>query len=178
MNKNKEDIALKTLKLLETNSFNSTNISKLLKKNKIKDIGNKNELLSNLSKYIDFQLNKNLQFIEASSSKDLLFEIIMARFDVINAHRKSIKNLIKYFFSHPVEILFFLPSFIDSIILIATLSNINITGLKGITKIKGISALYILILFSWYNDETDSLDKTMYDLDKYLNQIEKLVKIS
>ena len=178
MNKNKEDLALKTLKLLEKNSFNSSNIIKLLKKNKTREIKNKKDLLTNINKYFDFQLNNNLQFVEKSSSKDMLFEIIMAKLDVMNIHRKSVKNLLKNFRSHPKEFLGFLPTFIDSIILIATLSNINISGLNGIPKIKGISILFILILFTWHSDESDSLEKTMYNLDKYLNQIEKFVKIN
>ena len=38
--------------------------------------------------------------------------------------------------------------------------------------------LYYITLFTWFNDENDSLEKTMSVLDKYLNNIEKFVKFS
>ena len=45
---------------------------------------------------------------------------------------------------------------------------------KQIGKI--IFALYYITLFTWFNDENQSLEKTMGVLDKYLNNIEKFVK--
>ena len=47
---------------------------------------------------------------------------------------------------------------------------------KQIGKI--IFALYYLTLFTWLNDENESLEKTMSVLDKYLNNIEKVIKFA
>ena len=47
---------------------------------------------------------------------------------------------------------------------------------KQIGKI--IFALYYITLFTWFNDENESLEKTMSVLDKYLNNIEKVIKFS
>ena len=103
----------------------------------------------------------------------MLFEVIMARLDILNLHRKSIKNLIKYFYSNPKDFVKLLPSFVETIILIASISNININGIKGIPKIKAIFLLYVLIIYTWNNDETESLEKTMTTLDKYLVNLNK-----
>ena len=43
-------------------------------------------------------------------------------------------------------------------------------------KTKIIFALYYITLFTWFNDENESLEKTMSALDKYLNTIEKVIK--
>ena len=107
----------------------------------------------------------------------MLFEVFMARLDILNEYRKSIKKLIKFFLKNPNELFFITPSFVESIVLMSTLSNINIDGLKGLPKLKVIFALYILTIYSWTNDETESLEKTMTALDKYLNNLDKYLKI-
>ena len=58
------------------------------------------------------------------------------------------------------------------------LRDINPSGIRGVIKIKIIFALYYITLFTWFNDENESLEKTMSVLDKYLNNIEKFVKFS
>ena len=176
MQKNKIDIAKKTLKELENISLKKISIKKILNGEKNIKFSNKNDLLTNINRYFDYLLKKNLINIENSSSKDMLFEVYMARLDILNLHRKSILNIIDNLYAHPKLVITLLPSIIESIIVIATLSNIDVNGLKGIAKIKVLFILYLLIIFSWRSDESASLEKTMTTLDKYLNNIEKIFK--
>ena len=176
MQKNKIDIAKKTLKELEDISLKKISIKKILNGEKNIKFSNKNDLLININRYFDYLLKKNLINIENSSSKDMLFEVYMARLDILNLHRKSILNIIENLFTQPKLLITLLPSIIESIIVIATLSNIDVNGLKGIAKIKVLFILYLFIIFSWRGDESESLEKTMTTLDKYLNNIEKIFK--
>ena len=120
-------------------------------------------------------LIKNLSGLEESSKRDMLFEVIMARLDILNLHRKSIKKIIKYLFSNPQKFILLAPSFIESIIKISTISNIDVNGIKGVPKIKVILILYLLSVYSWNSDESYSLEKTMKDLDKYLSYIDSFI---
>ena len=176
MQKNKINIAKKTLKELENISLKKISIKKILNGEKNIKFSNKNDLLININRYFDYLLKKNLINIENSSSKDMLFEVYMARLDILNLHRKSILNIIENLFTQPKLVITLLPSIIESIIVIATLSNIDVNGLKGIAKIKVLFILYLFIIFSWRSDESESLEKTMTTLDKYLNNIEKIFK--
>ena len=108
----------------------------------------------------------------------MLFEIMMARYDILNEYRTSVKNIINHFMSRPQGVLKLIPKLIESKILIATIANINPSGIQGVIKIKIIFALYYITLFTWFNDENESLEKTMSALDKYLNNIEKFIKFS
>ena len=92
-----------------------------------------------------FYLEKLVE-LEKSSIKDMLFEVIMARLDIINLHRKSIK-LIKYFSTNPQTVQIINTSFLESIILISTLSNLDVAGVKGVPKIKAIFIIYLLIIY-------------------------------
>ena len=176
MQKNKIDIAKKTLKELENISLKKISIKKILNGEKNIKFSNKNDLLININRYFDYLLKKNLINIENSSSKDMLFEVYMARLDILNLHRKSILNIIENLYTQPKLVITLLPSIVESIIVIATLSNIDVNGLKGVAKIKVLFILYLFIIFSWRGDESTSLEKTMTTLDKYLNNIEKIFK--
>ena len=177
MSKDKYIVAKKALSLLENQSWNNISLVKILNGKKNLSIKNKIDVLIEINRYFDHLLKENLASIEKSTSKDMLFEVLMARLDILNSYRKSVKNLIKYFLSYPHQFIKILPSFIQSAILVATLSNININGLKGAPKLKVIFVLYIIIIFTWHKDETESLEKTMTTLDNYLNNIEKFIKV-
>ena len=177
MTKDKIFIAEQTLKILENTSWSNLNIDQIAKSKKKLYIKNKNELLTNINRYFDYLLRKNTKEIENSSSKDMVFEIIMQRLDILNLHRKAIKRTIDHLSSNPHLFLKLLPSFIESIILIASLANIKINGVSGAARIKSILILYFLIIYTWNKDQTSSLEKTMTTLDNYLTNLNKIIKL-
>ena len=177
MNKTNIALAKKTLTLLEKKAWKNISLSNILNDKKESNLKNKIQILENINRYFDFLLKENLSNLENSSKKDMLFEIFMARLDILNIHRTSIKKLINHFFYNPQDFIRLLPSFIETIILICTLSNIELNGIKAAPKIKLIFILYLLIIYTWYKDETVSLDKSMTALDKYLNNINKFIKL-
>ena len=178
MNKNKIFLAKKTLQYLEKKKLRDINLKNFLSNTKVRDINNKIDLILNINDFFDFQLKKNLINIEKSSQRDMLFEIMMARYDILNEYRVSVKNIINHLISRPQDVLKLIPKSVESKILIATFANINLNGIQGAIKIKIIFALYYITLFTWFNDENESLEKTMSVLDKYLNNIEKIFKFS
>jgi hypothetical protein len=178
VNQNKISLAKKTLEYLEKKKLRDINLKNFLSNTKVPNMNNKIDLILNINDFFDFQLKKNLVNIEKSSQRDMLFEIMMARYDILNEYRASVKNIISYFISRPQGVLKLIPKLIESKILIATFANINPSGIQGVIKIKIIFALYYITLFTWFNDENESLEKTMSALDKYLNNIEKVIKFS
>ena len=178
MKQNKISLAIKTLKYLEKKKLRDINLKNFLSNSKVPDMNNKVDLILNINDFFDFQLKKNIFNIEKSSQRDMLFEIMMARYDILNEYRVSVKNIINHFMYRPQGVLKLIPKFIESKILIATFANINPSGIQGVIKIKIIFALYYITLFTWFNDENESLEKTMSVLDKYLNNIEKVLKFS
>ncbi len=177
MQKNEISIALNALKLLEKNSWEKISLSNILSKQKKITIKNKTDILIIINRYFDYLLKENLSFLEVSSSKDMLFEVLMERLDILNNYRTSVKKIINYFLLKPHVFIKVLPSFIESIMLIMKLSKINTNGILAVPKIKTVVILYMLIIFTWNNDETKSLEKTMTTLDRYLSNLDKLIKL-
>ena len=92
MQKSRILIAKNTLRLLEKKSFNNIKLDEVFAGSKNKSIKTKYDLLININMYIDFLLNNNLKNIEKSSFRDMLFEVFMARLDILNQYRFPIKN--------------------------------------------------------------------------------------
>ena len=178
MNKEQIQVAKKTLKILSEKTWNKVEFSDVLVRIKKfpTNIKNKHDLLKNINRYIDYLLKIDTKSIETSTKKDMLFEVIMTRFDILQKNRKSILNIYKSFISKPHKALLLIPSFLESMILTANLATINTKGVKGSIKIKGIFLIYISTLFIWKDDNTNSLEKTMTSLDNYIDRAESLIK--
>ncbi len=140
-----------------------------------KSIKTKNDLLRNINRYVDYLLKKETSSIEKSSTKDMLFEVIMARFDVLQKYRDSFLTLFDSYKLKPQKSIILIPSFLESMFLTASLANIEIKGIKGSLTIKGIFIIYIATYLEWMNDTSKSLEKTMTTLDQYLNKASKIL---
>ena len=170
-------IAEKTLEILKTKSWDNLSLSDVLKNsNKKIHIKSKFDLLKNINRYVDNLLILEMRYLEESSVKDMLFEVLMARFDILQLNRESFLKIHKNFKQKPQLLIKLLPSFLESMIVTAELSKYNVNGLKGAIRVKGLMAVYFLTFFQWIDDKTPSLEKTMNVLDKNLNQAEKFGK--
>ena len=83
--------------------------------------------------------------------------------------------LFNYYKTKPQKSLVLIPSFLESMFLIASIADIEINGMKGSLKIKGIFIIYVATYFEWLNDKSESLDKTMTALDKNLDKFSKIL---
>ena len=172
-------IAQTTLNILKKNSWSSLSLEQVLNNSKIKKnkIKSKFDLLKNINRYVDILLILEMRHLEESTAKDMLFEVLMARFDILQLNRESFLKIHKNFKQKPQLFIKLLPSFLESMIVTAELSKYNVNGLKGTIKVKGLMAVYFLTFFQWIDDKTPSLEKTMTVLDKNLNQAEKFGKL-
>ncbi len=183
MNKQLMKLAKTTLLILEKKSWYSIKIDDVYKKTKINkkylqnNITNKRDLLQNINHYFDFMLRKTADSVDHSTHKDMIFEVIMMRFDILQIYRKPIIKIFEFFKKRPQELLFILPSLIESMITMARLAKISIVGIKGNLKVKGLLVIYLSSFLVWVKDNSQSLDKTMTSLDNHLDRAGKLLSI-
>ena len=90
-------IAQQTLHVLNKKSWNTFSLDQILKKVKVKktNIKTKFDLLKTISKYVDYLLIDKTNSLENSTSKDMLFEVLMARFDILEENRKAFLEIYK-----------------------------------------------------------------------------------
>ena len=171
-------IAEDTLKELHKKSWDKLTLDDVLDKKVKKQIiiNTKNDLLKNINRYVDNSLIEKTKNIESSSTKDMLFEVLMARFDILQENRISFIKIFEALKKSPKKILKLFPSFLESMIVTAELAKFNVNGVKGAIKLKGLFLVYLITFYSWIDDNTFSLEKTMTALDKNLDQVEKFSK--
>ena len=183
MNKQLIKLAETTLLILEKRSWHSIKIDEVYnkininKKNLQNKVDDKRDLLRNIHHYFDFKLRSTADVIDQSTRKDMIFEIIMMRFDILQTHRKPIIKIFEFFKKKPQELVFLLPSLIESMISMAGLAKIPIVGIKGNLKVKGLLAIYFSSFLAWEKDNSESLEKTMTSLDNHLDRAGKLLSI-
>ena len=183
MNKQLIKLAETTLLILEKRSWHSIKIDEVYnkininKKNFQNKVDNKRDLLRNINHYFDFKLRNITDSIDQSTRKDMIFEIIMMRFDILQTHRKPIIKIFEFFKKKPQELVFLLPSLIESMISMAGLAKIPVVGIKGNLKVKGLLAIYFSSFLVWAKDNSESLEKTMTSLDNHLDRAGKLLSI-
>ena len=172
-------IAKRTLKTLTKKSLISLSINDVIKKNQKNNLNikSKTDLLKNINRYVDDLLIIEMKELERSSTKDMLFEVLMARFDILQKNRKSIINIYEGFKKSPKTFINLLPSYLESMIVTAELSKFNVNGLRGSIRLKGLMVVYFSTFLQWLDDKTSSLEKTMMSLDKNLDQAEKIGKL-
>ena len=170
-------IAKQTLKILTDKSWRAITLKEVIKNNRDINIKSKIDLLKNINRYVDYTLISQMTKLEISSTKDMLFEVLMARFDILNQNRKSFLEIYKGFKKSPQHFIQLLPSFLESMIITAELAKYNVNGLKGSIRLKGLMIIYFATFFQWLEDKTTSLEPTMTQLDKNLDQAEKFGKL-
>ena len=172
-------IAEATLSLLKRRNWNSLSLREIKLKSKIKSfdklVDNKKAIIEKLNKYFDYKLILLTKNIEKSSNKDMIFEILMMRFDILQENRKGIMSIFNSFKSQPQDLLFLIPNIIESIILMIGYTNISLKGIIGQLNIKGITVIYFASFVVWLRDDSKSLEKTMKNLDKNLDYAGKVL---
>ena len=171
-------IAEITLKKLVNKSWGKLSLDDVILKNfkKQKSINTKNDLLKNLNRYVDSILIEKTKYLENSNTKDMLFEVLMIRFDILQENRVSFIKIYNALKKSPKNILKLFPSFLESMIVTAELAKFNVNGLKGSIRLKGLFIIYLITFYAWVDDNTLSLEQTMNALDKNLDQAVKFGK--
>ena len=183
MNKQLIKLAEETLLTLEKKTWKSINFDEIYnktninKKNLQNKISNKRDLLKNINLYFDFKMRNEADSVEQSTHKDMIFEVMMIRFDILQIYRKSIIKIFEFFKEKPQEFAFLMPSLIESIITMASLAKITTVGIKGNLKIKGLLVIYFISFLVWIKDNSKTLEKTMTSVDNNLDRAGNLINI-
>ena len=109
---------------------------------------------------------------ESLTVRDKLFELIMARFDVIEDNRDGVLSILNSMKLDPKTVLYSLPHLCRSMAWVLEGVGENTSGIKGTAKIIGLTGVYLKTLRAWINEESADMSKTMASLDKGLAQAE------
>ena len=178
-----ERIIAATLKLAKSNSWKNISMKIISEEAKIplseiiKILPTKTAILIEFNRLVDKRLSENNHNNEESvNSRDLLFELLMERFDILNENKEALVNIMKSIAKEsPATGIIGIISSLRSINRIMEICAIPNRGLLGKFRLKAIFATYLKAMYCWLEDDTPGLSKTMADLDKSLTRLEVLL---
>ena len=108
------------------------------------------------------------------SAKDRLFDLLMRRFDKLDAHKAGLLRIAEDTGRDPLSLVCSLARLERSMAAMLEAAGISAGGLGGVLRVKGLSAVYLAGLRAWFKDDSADKAKTMAALDRALSRAERL----
>jgi Bacterial regulatory proteins, tetR family. len=135
----------------------------------------KSDLLIALLTRIDRQ-TLDVEAGAEGSARDRLFEVIMRRFDALQAQRPAIAAILRDLPRDPLTSLPLIPRFAQSMLWMLEAAGISTAAPFGLLRAKGLALVYLSTMRSWLSDDSPDLSRTMATLDKALTRADSLVR--
>lgn len=103
-------------------------------------------------------------------ARERLFDVLMRRFDALEPHRDGLRAVLRSCAADPLALICSAFALRRSMAAMLEAAGLSAAGLAGIVRIKGLSAVYLLALRSWFGDETPDRAQTMATLDRALRR--------
>jgi AcrR family transcriptional regulator len=136
-------------------------------------------VLAHFADHVDKVALSSVDGVDASQSvRDRLFDLLMRRFDALQAHRAGVVALMSAVTKEPGEGAMLLARLSRSMSATLSAAGVSPHGLKGLAQIMGLKAVYLSGLRAWKNDGSADMAKTMAALDKALGVAEQAANFS
>jgi len=133
-------------------------------------VASKSDLLAKLLRAIDDAVLKGVGRTQPDLSKrDALFEVIMARFDLLQAYKPALRSI---YASGGADFALAAP-YLASQHWMLQAAGIGTDGLAGGAKVAGLAVAYASVFRTWLEDDDPGLGKTMAALDRHLRRGER-----
>jgi AcrR family transcriptional regulator len=101
-----------------------------------------------------------------------LFDVVMRRFDVLNAHKAGLCAILRSYPSDPESALCGSLTLRRSMRWMLEAADLNSSGIRGRLRAKALAALYLSMLPVWFRDDSEDMARTMAALDRRLKRLD------
>ena len=108
--------------------------------------------------------------------RDQLFDLLMRRIDVLQAHRGGVLALFRALPCEPPTAALLACATKRSLRWMAQAAGVDLHGLRGELKLRGLLGVWLWTVRAWERDETTDLSATMSALDNALNRAEQAAR--
>jgi len=106
--------------------------------------------------------------------RDRLFDLLMRRFDFVQAHRAGVLALLRHLPTDPGAAALLACDTLRSMGWMLDGAGIGSRGLRGLLRAKGLVAVWMWTMRTWQADESEDLGPTMAALDSALRRAERV----
>lgn len=131
------------------------------------------DVLSAYARRVDGDVLESYDTPAGGSHRDMLFDILMERFDRLNRDRDAVVSIIGSLCADPKQMVIALPHLGRSMTWMLEACGIETLGWRGAARVAGLSVIYLYALRIWKDDDTSDMAKTMAALDRALDRTER-----
>ena len=133
----------------------------------------KDSIVAGLLRAVDDEVLKRApKRAEGQEPRDVLFDILMTRFDVLAPHKAALKSIHA---SGPADFALARP-FLSSMHWMLQAAGIGTDGVGGGLRVSGLAMVYASVFRVWLEDDDAGLARTMAALDRRLRRGERTVR--
>lgn len=104
------------------------------------------------------------------NARERLFDVLMRRFDVLDADRDGVRAVAKASACDPLALVCGACGLRRSMAAMLEAAGISAGGLAGLLRVKGLAMVYLKTLRVWLGDDSEDRAKTMAALDRGLRR--------
>lgn len=104
------------------------------------------------------------------STRERLFDLLMRRLDVFQAHRPGVRALLKAMPFDPPMVLALGAATLQSMRQIAQAAGLSASGLTGMARASALTAIWTATFHTWEKDDSPDMGRTMATLDQALDK--------
>jgi len=130
----------------------------------------KGEVLAAFVRAVDNAvLGATPEYQKDDAKRDRLFEIVMARFDVLTPYKAALKSISRDRATDRA----FIKALVSSQAWMLEAAGIGAGGLNGGVRVAGLATVYACVFRTWLNDDDPGQARTMAALDRRLRRGEQ-----
>jgi ubiquinone biosynthesis protein COQ9 len=133
----------------------------------------RDEILDIYANNVDSSVLADFEYDPNDSVRDRLFELLLGRFDELEANRDALKSITNAGMLDPVVLIGGAQRLSKSMRWTLEVAGVPVLGIKGALQVKFLSGIYLKALRVWFTDETDDFSITMKSVDSSLEKAEK-----
>jgi AcrR family transcriptional regulator len=138
-----------------------------------KEVGSKTAILAALLRAVDDEVLKRApRRAEGQSARDVLFDIVMTRFDVLGPYKKALQSIHA---SGGADLALAGPV-LASMRWMLEAAGIGTDGATGSLRITGLATVYASVFRTWLEDDDPGHARTMAALDRRLRRGESAIR--
>ncbi len=105
-----------------------------------------------------------------------LFDVLMKRFDLLNAHREGAVAIVRSTPSDPEAMLCAPLTLRRSMRWMLEAADLSSAGLRGQLRVKALCVIYLSMLRVWLHDDSEDMARTMAVLDRRLQRLDRCTR--
>lgn len=132
----------------------------------------KNAIIAELLRAVDREVLNRIDKVQDQEKRDLLFDVLMTRFDVLAPHKAAIKSMAQ---AGGAELALAGPLLASQHWMLQA-AGIDTSGPGGAMRVAGLAGIYASVFRTWLEDDDPGQARTMAALDRRLRRGERTLR--